>query len=307
MSYISSSHYLKWQYTIDKINNMRKGAIKRIPNKDNVYNITNDNDVNDNNDGDNNVIESWQNEEDIIILKRFCNIILDNFNSNTTIADVKLHWRVTSTAIVYFQRFYLNNNLLSHDPRLVMLTCIFLAGKVEECRLNLRSLIESVNVGNEADILAYELKLIEALDFDLKIHHPHGLMKTLVADIPTALEEMKKSHIINSNDFDNIIQSDTRRQWAINAEAIINKLYLSYALLCFNPMALVICALRSTEPVIIIDQYLEYRHGRMISSQLIEEAAKVDSFLKIAQAEEDQKSIKKYMKRLQSSSIWSSN
>ena len=49
-----------------------------------------------------------------------------------------------------------------------MLTCIFLAGKVEECRLNLRSLIESVNVGNEADILAYELKLIEALDFDVE-------------------------------------------------------------------------------------------------------------------------------------------
>jgi hypothetical protein len=187
-----------------------------------------------------------------------------------------------------------------------MLTCIFLAGKVEECRLNLRSLIESVNVGNEADILAYELKLIEALDFDLKIHHPHGLMKTLVADIPTALEEMKKSHIINSNAYDSLIQSDIRRQWAINAEAILNKLYLSYALLCFNPMALVVCALRSTEPVIIIYQYIEFRHGTMISSQLIAEAANVVSFLKEAQVEEEQKTIKKYMKRLQESAVWSS-
>jgi cyclin H len=279
-------------------------AIKRIPNKDNVYNKSDDNNNDDiDNDIDQNILESWRNEEDVIILKQFCNIILENFNNSTIIADVKLHWRVTTTAIIYFQRFYLNNNLLSHDPRLIMITCIFLAGKVEECRLTLRKLLELFNVGTEEDILACELKLIEALEFDLKIHHPHSLMKTIIADIPLALDEMKKKNIINNDIFDNINQSEVRRQWSTNAEEILNKLYLSYALLCFNPMTLVIYALKTSETIQIIDKYIEYRH-ESVSSSLLLQVEQVKTFLNEANDNVDQKTIKKYMKKLEKSSVW---
>jgi len=328
MSYNISTQYRKWQTSLDNINKLRKMAMKRVPNNDNIYTITTTTPpplptttttattstnpplptttTTTTTTSEDDILNIWYNEEDIIILKQFCNIILNNFNSNTIISDIKFYWRITSKTIIYFKRFYLNNNILSYDPRIIMLTCIFLAGKVEECRLNLKSLIELVNIGNESDILSHELILIEALDFDLKIHHPHSLMKTLVSDISLSLEDMMKSNIINNNDYNHIIQSDNRKQWAINAEDILNKLYLSYALLCYNPMALVICALKNTEPVVIIDRYLEYRHGATVSAELQQEAAKVDAFLNTANVEEDPKTIKKYMKRLQTSAIWSS-
>lgn len=306
MSFRSSTQYVRWQISLDTIKKLREMAIKRIPNKDNVFNKSDDNNNDDiDNDIDQNILESWRNEEDVIILKQFCNIILENFNNSTIIADVKLHWRVTSTAIIYFQRFYLNNNLLSHDPRLIMITCIFLAGKVEECRLNLRNLIEIVKVGTEEEILACELKLIEALEFDLKIHHPHSLMKSIVADIPLALDEMKKKNIINDDICNNLNESEVRRHWAANAEEILNKLYLSYALFCFNPMSLVIYALKTCEPIQIIDKYIEFRQGESISSCLLTQAEQVKTFVnEDTNGLVDQKTLKKYMKRLQTSSKW---
>jgi tRNA A22 N-methylase len=138
-------------------------------------------------------------------------------------------------------------------------------------------------------------------------HHLQDLPPRRLEDISLSLEDMMKSNIINNNDYNHISQSDNRKQWAINAEDILNTLYLSYALLCYNPMALVICALKNTEPVVIIDRYLEYRHGATVSAELQEEAAKVDAFLNTAKVEEDQKTIKKYLKRLQTSAIWSSS
>lgn len=37
-----------------------------------------------------------------------------------------------NTAVVYFRRFYLHNSLFAHDPRVLMVASLLLAGKAEE-------------------------------------------------------------------------------------------------------------------------------------------------------------------------------
>ena len=40
---------------------------------------------------------------------------------------LKKRWRVAATAVVYFRKFYGSNELQHYDPRLILLSSIFLA------------------------------------------------------------------------------------------------------------------------------------------------------------------------------------
>jgi len=66
------------------------------------------------------------------------------------------------SAIAYFRGFYGKHSLLSYDPRLVLLSCIFLAGKVEEDFVKAADLVR-VYQGKipEPLILACEIVLLE--------------------------------------------------------------------------------------------------------------------------------------------------
>ena len=52
-------------------------------------------------------------------------------------------WRVAPTAIVYFRRFYIYNSLRVHDPRIMLLACLLVAGKTEESIVSMRDLKDS--------------------------------------------------------------------------------------------------------------------------------------------------------------------
>ena len=41
--------------------------------------------------------------------------------------------KVQATALIFFKRVYLSFSCLDHDPKNIMLTCIYLAGKVRIC------------------------------------------------------------------------------------------------------------------------------------------------------------------------------
>uniref|UniRef100_A0AAV1UJ25 Cyclin-like domain-containing protein n=1 Tax=Peronospora matthiolae TaxID=2874970 RepID=A0AAV1UJ25_9STRA len=90
------------------------------------------------------------------------------------------------TAIIFYRRFYLTQSFVNFDPHLVVGTVFFLASKVEESQLSLTTVTsvlhhytsngvdedESMYTFQDKDILECEFHVIEALQFDLILHHP---------------------------------------------------------------------------------------------------------------------------------------
>ena len=52
---------------------------------------------------------------------------------------LNLRQRVVATASVYFQRFYSKNTFASTDPFLLLTACVYLAAKVEEAAVRIRT------------------------------------------------------------------------------------------------------------------------------------------------------------------------
>ena len=66
------------------------------------------------------------------ILGHFCALVDQSVGPVDSV--IQRSWRVPSAATSFFVRFYTSTPglLLQHDPRVLMLSCIFLAAKVEE-------------------------------------------------------------------------------------------------------------------------------------------------------------------------------
>ncbi|CAM9953666.1 unnamed protein product [Choristocarpus tenellus] len=89
---------------------------------------------------------------------------------------------------MYFKRFYLSNSVLEHDPKLLMLTCVFLASKTEEQMTNVSSLSKATGL-DELAILAEELPLLQGLNFHLAVFHPYRAVPALVEGARLAAKE----------------------------------------------------------------------------------------------------------------------
>jgi len=99
--------------------------------------------------------------------------------------ELKLRQRVISSAVVFFKRFYLKRSFGEYDPRIIAITLLFLAAKVEETYLNakffvksvkedelLRPLYKALNITTET-LLRFEFQIMEALSFNLIVFHPY--------------------------------------------------------------------------------------------------------------------------------------
>ncbi|XP_037979598.1 cyclin-H isoform X3 [Motacilla alba alba] len=106
---------------------------------------------------------------------------------------------VVGTACMYFKRFYLNNSVMEHHPRIIMLTCTFLACKVDEFNVSSAQFVGNLRespLGREKaleQILEYELLLIQQLNFHLIIHNPYRPFEGFLIDIKIALTAILSS------------------------------------------------------------------------------------------------------------------
>ncbi|WWC67226.1 uncharacterized protein I206_101133 [Kwoniella pini CBS 10737] len=89
-----------------------------------------------------------------------------------------------ATACTFFKRFYLKNSICETNPYLVLAACVFVAAKVEETPVHIKSVVsEAKVVFNEYNIKLFpaetnklgemEFYLLEDLDFHLVIFHPY--------------------------------------------------------------------------------------------------------------------------------------
>ena len=90
-----------------------------------------------------------------------------------------------ATAICFLKRFYLHASMMEYDPRIIMITCIALASKAEDCQLvaTLEELlahpavVAEVGQSKAENVLSIvqesELTLLQGTRFHLMIHHPY--------------------------------------------------------------------------------------------------------------------------------------
>lgn len=95
---------------------------------------------------------------------------------------------VTGTSFHYFKRFYLNNSVMDYHPKHMLVTCVYLACKVEEFNVSIAQFVSNVRGDREKAtdiILNNELLLMQQLKYHLTIHNPYRPLEGLLIDIKT--------------------------------------------------------------------------------------------------------------------------
>jgi cyclin H len=93
---------------------------------------------------------------------------------------MKLPDKVVSSACTYLQRFYIRNSCLEYDPQGIVLTCLYIAAKVEDWYISAEH-IHTVGGIPEDVILKSELPLLQGLGFDLQVHPIHKALDGFLA------------------------------------------------------------------------------------------------------------------------------
>ena len=154
------------------------------------------------------------------------------------------HWRVSATAIVYFRRFYLNNSMSTHDPRIIMLGCLILAGKSEESRVERMSELSALNPDcTPQRMLTAELLVIQGLNFNTKIFHPINFCQTLMSDIKRKYSTKSQ---IRAKDVPTV-EPHVFEKWLPSAENVLAALQYTNACLLYTPLDIAFSALYLTE------------------------------------------------------------
>ncbi|KAK4688695.1 cyclin-C, partial [Tremellales sp. Uapishka_1] len=101
-----------------------------------------------------------------------------------------------ATATVFFRRFYLKNSYCETNPYLVLAACCFVAAKVEETPVHIKSVVaEAKIVFTEHGIKSFpsepnklgemEFYLLEDLDFHLVVFHPYRALVAICGREPS--------------------------------------------------------------------------------------------------------------------------
>ncbi|XP_014452763.1 cyclin-H isoform X2 [Alligator mississippiensis] len=142
---------------------------------------------------------------------------------------------VVGTACMYFKRFYLNNSVMEYHPRIIMLTCVFLACKVDEFNVSSAQFVGNLRespIGQEKaleQILEYELLLIQQLNFHLIVHNPYRPFEGFLIDLKTRYPVLENPEVLRKT-----------------ADDFLNRVALTDAYLLFTPSQIALTAILSS-------------------------------------------------------------
>ncbi|XP_063237791.1 cyclin-H isoform X2 [Bacillus rossius redtenbacheri] len=95
---------------------------------------------------------------------------------------------VVGTTFHYFKRFYIHNSVMDYHPKEILVTCAYLACKVEEFNVSITQFVSNIKGDREKAtdiILNNELLLMQQLNYHLTVHNPFRPMEGLLIDIKT--------------------------------------------------------------------------------------------------------------------------
>uniref|UniRef100_A0A452GF01 Cyclin-H n=1 Tax=Gopherus agassizii TaxID=38772 RepID=A0A452GF01_9SAUR len=142
---------------------------------------------------------------------------------------------VVGTATMYFKRFYLNNSVMEYHPRIIMLTCAFLACKVDEFNVSSAQFVGNLREnppGQEKaleQILEYELLLIQQLNFHLIVHNPYRPFEGFLIDLKTRYPLLENPEVLRKT-----------------ADDFLTRVALTDAYLLFTPSQIALTAILSS-------------------------------------------------------------
>ncbi|CAG2116227.1 unnamed protein product, partial [Medioppia subpectinata] len=95
---------------------------------------------------------------------------------------------VIGTAFQYFKRFYLNNSVMDFHPKHIIVTCVYLAAKVDEFNVSMNQFVANVK-GDRAKasdiVLNNELLLMQQLKYHLNVYNPLRPIEGFLIDLKT--------------------------------------------------------------------------------------------------------------------------
>ena len=95
---------------------------------------------------------------------------------------------VVGTAFQYYKRFYLNNSVMDFHPKHIVVTCVYMAAKVEEFNVSMAQFVANVRGDREkasAIVLNNELFLMQQLKYHLTVHNPLRSIEGFIIDMKT--------------------------------------------------------------------------------------------------------------------------
>ncbi|GAV88742.1 Cyclin_N domain-containing protein [Cephalotus follicularis] len=160
--------------------------------------------------------------------------------------------KIQATALIYFKRFYLQWSVMEHQPKHIMLTCVYAACKIEENHVSAEELGKGISQDHQM-ILNYEMIVLQSLEFDLIVYAPYRSVEGFVND----MEEF-----LHANDDQLQIFKDLHE----TAKMEVDKIMLTDAPLLFTPGQLALAALRRSNEVHAVLDFQRYL-GSIISRQ----------------------------------------
>ncbi|KAI1726633.1 cyclin-H [Ditylenchus destructor] len=93
------------------------------------------------------------------------------------------------TALAYFKRFYLQHSVMEYSPRNVLITCYYLACKVDEFNVTIDQFVDNMRSGdresNIKTILSLEPVLMQEMGYQLTVHCPFRPFEGHILDMKT--------------------------------------------------------------------------------------------------------------------------
>ncbi|XP_059485232.1 cyclin-H [Neocloeon triangulifer] len=178
---------------------------------------------------------------------------------------------VAGTAFHYFKRFYLIHSVMDYHPKEILVTCVYLACKVDEFNVSINQFVSNVR-GNQSKamdiILNNELLLMQVLNYNLTIHNPFRPIEGLLIDIKT------RSQMVNPE------------RLRPGIEDFLDKAFLTSAPLLVAPSQLALAAILHSASKIgenldnYVTQTLLGSSGTERLTSLVEAVRKVRSMIK---------------------------
>ncbi|XP_015782721.1 cyclin-H isoform X2 [Tetranychus urticae] len=136
---------------------------------------------------------------------------------------------VVGTAFQFYKRFYVNNSVMDYHPKHIVVTCVYLACKVEEFNVSMDQFVANVK-GDRAKaadiILNNELLLMAQLKYHLTVHNPFRPIEGLLIDI--------KARFMNPGDVEKL-----RPQ----IDVFMNTVFFTDACLLFSPSQIALASI----------------------------------------------------------------
>lgn len=144
---------------------------------------------------------------------------------------------IISTAMIYLQRFLLKCSIKECNVYYLITTCLYLASKVEECPIHIKSLNLIAKSywpdfihSDCTKITEFEFYLIEELKSYLIVYHPYDSLKKILQSYTDFVKET-----IEKEELENIEDYLLNYEYLQDTWAIINDSYVTDSHLLFHP------------------------------------------------------------------------